>query len=76
MDFFGIGPLEVLLILLIGFLVFGPRRLMEMSRNAGKAMRELTRNTQDFSARLQNELDEKAAEKPAQDQKDKTADVS
>ena len=76
MDFFGIGPLEVLLVLLIGFLIFGPRKLFEMSKSAGKAMRELTRNTQDLSARLQNELEEKPVDKPVHDHKDRPADVN
>jgi Sec-independent protein translocase protein TatA len=47
-----------------------------MSKNAGRAMRELNRNTQELSARLQNELDEKAVEKPDQAKKEKPLDVS
>jgi TatA/E family protein of Tat protein translocase len=73
MDFFGIGPFEIILILLIGFLVFGPKKLFELSRNAGKIMRDLDRNTRDLSTRLQDEMADNTAKKPVHDEKDKQA---
>ncbi len=36
MDFFGIGPLELLLILLVIFMVMGPERLPQISRKLGQ----------------------------------------
>jgi sec-independent protein translocase protein TatA len=35
-----IGPWEILLLLLVALLVFGPKRLPEMGRSIGKGMRE------------------------------------
>jgi Sec-independent protein translocase protein TatA len=57
MDFLGMGPLEILLILILGFLFLGPEKLPRMARKTGhlyrkfkKASFDLTRNiTEDFS---------------------------
>lgn len=35
-----VGPLEVIVVLIIALLVFGPQRLPDMARNAGKAVRD------------------------------------
>jgi sec-independent protein translocase protein TatA len=35
-----IGPLEIVLVLIIVLVVFGPKRLPEMGRSLGKGMRE------------------------------------
>jgi sec-independent protein translocase protein TatA len=37
---FGVGPIEILILLLIALLVFGPKRLPEMGRSLGRGMRE------------------------------------
>lgn len=59
MDFFGIGPFEVLLVLLIAFIIFGPKRLLEMSRKAGKVIGDLTRSVSDLNEKVNEELKEK-----------------
>ena len=37
---FGIGPLEIIIVLVIALLVFGPKRLPELGRSLGRGMRE------------------------------------
>jgi sec-independent protein translocase protein TatA len=37
---FGIGATEIILLLLVALLVFGPKRLPEMGRSLGRGMRE------------------------------------
>jgi sec-independent protein translocase protein TatA len=37
---FGIGATEIVLLLLVALLVFGPKRLPEMGRSLGRGMRE------------------------------------
>ena len=37
---FGIGPMELIIVLVLAFLVFGPKRLPEVARSAGRGMRE------------------------------------
>lgn len=48
-----VGPAEILVILLVGLLVFGPQRLPEVGRQVGAALREL-RKMQDA---VRGELD-------------------
>jgi sec-independent protein translocase protein TatA len=48
-----IGPAEILVILLVGLLVFGPKRLPEIGRQVGKGMRELRK----FQDTVRGELD-------------------
>lgn len=48
-----VGPAEILVILIVGLLVFGPQRLPEVGRQVGAALREL-RKMQDA---VRGELD-------------------
>ena len=41
MNFLGIDPLEVLIILLIAYLVLGPTRMLEIARSLGKFIQEI-----------------------------------
>ncbi|MDX6633517.1 MAG: sec-independent protein translocase protein TatA [Solirubrobacterales bacterium] len=50
-----VGPLEILLVLGIALIVFGPKRLPELGRSAGKGIRE-------FRSSLSGDRDE--AEEP------------
>jgi sec-independent protein translocase protein TatB len=51
---FGIGPSELLVILVIALLVLGPKRLPELARSLGKALGEFRRATSDISTELDN----------------------
>jgi TatA/E family protein of Tat protein translocase len=48
-----IGPAEILVIVLVGLLVFGPTRLPEIGRQVGRAMHEVKK----FQAVVRAELD-------------------
>ncbi len=37
---FGIGPLEIIIVLVIVLLIFGPKRLPDLGRSLGRGMRE------------------------------------
>jgi sec-independent protein translocase protein TatA len=68
MDFLGIGAPEIILVLLLAFVIFGPKRIIEISREAGKAMRNLSRDASSIQRQLENELsNDKAAQPPAAD---------
>ena len=57
MDFFGIGSGEVLLILLVALLIWGPNRIVEISRTLGKTVRAIRKATYDLTAEVTKELD-------------------
>jgi len=58
MDFFGIGPMEILLILIIGLLIFGPGKLPQIGRDVGKALRSFKKAATDLSAEMSKEMEE------------------
>ena len=37
---FGIGPLEIIIVLIVVLLIFGPKRLPDLGRSLGRGMRE------------------------------------
>ena len=49
---FNIGPEEVLLILVIALLVFGPQRLPEIARSIGRGLREFRRASDEAREQL------------------------
>ena len=63
---FNIGPAEMIVILVIALIVFGPKRLPEIGRTVGKSLREFRRATQDirdeFEGSLQDEPETPAAD--------------
>ena len=59
MNIFGVGPLEIVLILLLGILVLGPEGMVEAGRKLGKFMRQVVtsqwwRGVQDGVNEVQN----------------------
>jgi TatA/E family protein of Tat protein translocase len=48
-----IGPAEILVVLFVGMLVFGPKRLPEIGRQVGRGLREVKR----FQATITSEID-------------------
>lgn len=49
---FGIGPSELIIILIIALLVLGPKRLPELAAGLGKGLAEFRRATADINAEL------------------------
>lgn len=66
MDFFGIGPLEVLLILIVALIVFGPGRLPEIARTLGKTIRAVRKATFDLTAQVTKEFEGEKERLPKQ----------
>ena len=52
---FGIGMTEILIILLIGVLIFGARRLPEVGRGLGKAIQEFKKASRELQGPTETE---------------------
>ena len=48
MNVLGVGPIELLIIMLVAFLFLGPGRMVEAARSLGKMAREIKRTTGDL----------------------------
>jgi len=51
---FGIGPTELVVILVVALLVLGPKRLPEIARSLGKGIAEFRRATADVTSEIDN----------------------
>ncbi len=61
--FFDFGSGEILLILLVAFLIFGPDKIPEMARNIGKFINDIKRASEDIKTEISREGDRKDREK-------------
>ena len=64
MTFLGMGPLEVMVILLVAFMVLGPQRMMDAARLLGKATREVRRMSQGLTDALDETMEEPRVHRP------------
>ncbi len=66
MNFFGIGLPEMAVILVIALLVFGPKKLPEVGRSLGKAIRGFQDASKEFESEFKREAEqiEQAVTKP------------
>jgi len=62
----GVGPVELVVILLVAFLALGPGKSIDMARNAGKFIRDLRGTLNDVvsAADLSGEEEKKKPEQP------------
>ncbi len=64
MEFFGMGTMEILLILVLAVVIFGPGRIVEIGQTLGKMMRTLKKASFDLTAEVTKELERKEQEQP------------
>jgi sec-independent protein translocase protein TatA len=73
---FGIGIWELLILLLVLLLVFGPKRLPEMGRQLGKGMREFKDSVSGIGKDDDDSIDDIAELPPAEPEPSQTATSS
>lgn len=57
MGFLDMGSMEILFILIVALIIWGPRRIPEIARTLGRMMRTLRKATTDITATVNRELD-------------------
>ncbi|CAN5503757.1 hypothetical protein BH18ACT16_BH18ACT16_01400 [soil metagenome] len=60
-----IGPMEIMLVMVVALLVFGPEKLPEMARNLGRTASQLKRMAQDMKDDFSTALDDDEEDRPA-----------
>ena len=76
---FGIGVPELILILIVGLVVFGPGKLPEIARSVGKGVREFKKATNAFSLAINAPMEtpvQQQSTQPVQQQPVQTASPS
>lgn len=53
MNFLGMGPMEILVIAVVGLIIFGPGKLPEVAGQVGKAVRDFRRMTTELSSEFE-----------------------
>lgn len=56
MNFFNIGPMELILVLVLALIVFGPTKLPEIAKGLGKAVSDFQKASQGLTEGLNREL--------------------
>ena len=72
---FGIGVPELILILIIGLVVFGPGKLPEIGRAVGKSIREFKKATAAVTEELEEKPEKKRREAKAEREDAEKSDV-
>ncbi|MFC2032716.1 twin-arginine translocase TatA/TatE family subunit [Chloroflexota bacterium] len=57
MEFFGIGMGEIVLILVVALIIWGPGRVVEIGQTMGKVVRTLRKATFDLMSQVTKELE-------------------
>lgn len=67
---FGLGPAEVILVLIIALIVFGPGRLPEVGQALGKSIREFREASSEITREISREIE--ATERAARGETEST----
>jgi len=69
MGFLDIGLGEILLILVVALIIFGPGRIPEIARTMGRVARNLKKATSDLTTTITKEIDVEEKNRPLQPRK-------
>lgn len=66
MEFFGIGTGEIILILVVALIIWGPGRIVEIGRTLGRIVRAVKKASFDLTAQVTKELEKQEEDQPPQ----------
>jgi len=71
MEFFGMGPLEIVIILIVGLIAVGPGKLPQLARNLAKGISAFRKATMDLTTEVSKEFEslEKEGKEPVKQKK-------
>ncbi|MCJ7521923.1 MAG: twin-arginine translocase TatA/TatE family subunit [Dehalococcoidia bacterium] len=71
MEFFGMGPLEIVIILIVGLIAVGPGKLPQLARNLAKGISAFRKATMDLTTEVSKEFEslEKEEKEPVKQKK-------
>lgn len=81
MDLFGMGMGEIVLVLVVALIIWGPGRMPEIARMLGKAVRTLKKASFDLTSQISKEVELEEKSRPSQsgtnsgDKPSKSSDV-
>ena len=61
---FGLGVPEMIFILLLALLIFGPKKLPEIGKQVGRALGEFKRTSNDLKRTIEDEMEKATREEP------------
>ena len=70
MGFLDMGTLEILLILVVALIIWGPDKIPGIARTLGNVLRNLRKATTDFTATLTKELTAEEKDRPSRSKAD------
>ena len=73
--FGSIGPAELILIFVVALLVFGPKKLPEIGRSVGKAIREFKKTSEEIKGRIEEEIQASEVKDVARDARDRGQEI-
>jgi sec-independent protein translocase protein TatA len=59
----GVGGGEILIILIVALLIFGPNRIVQIGRTLGKTVHAFKKATSDITSKMEKELEEQESKK-------------
>jgi Tat protein translocase TatB subunit len=70
LDFFGVGPAELILIVIIVLIVLGPEKLVSTAKTLGKTVHAFRKAASDLTIQVTKEMEEEKASKFKNEGKD------
>ncbi len=64
---FGLGVPELVIILIIALVIFGPRKLPEIGQALGKGIREFKKSTSEIESQVKQDFSEPAAKESSKE---------